>query len=115
MKDIKDIKRAKWKYESKGTTMVLVVVIAIMVHGMETWQINQKWLVLYYDRFSLHKKDGEYMGIPVRNSSNEGCTVNQDCRQVPTVSFLTECIWEKGKGAKRQRHRNMPCPCYFSR
>lgn len=25
-------KRAKWKYESKGTTMVLVVVIAIMVY-----------------------------------------------------------------------------------
>ena len=24
-------KRAKWKYESKGTTMVLIVVIAIMV------------------------------------------------------------------------------------
>ncbi len=25
-------KRAKWKYESKGTTMVLIVVIAIMVY-----------------------------------------------------------------------------------
>ncbi len=25
-------KRAKWKYESKGTTTVLIVVIAIMVY-----------------------------------------------------------------------------------
>ncbi|MGN0364581.1 MAG: hypothetical protein ACI4E5_01410 [Suilimivivens sp.] len=28
----KRYKRAKWKYESKGTTMVLVVVIAIAVY-----------------------------------------------------------------------------------
>ena len=28
----KRYQRAKWKYESKGTTMVLVVVIAIMVY-----------------------------------------------------------------------------------
>jgi len=28
----KRYQRAKWKYESKGTTMVLIVVIAIMVY-----------------------------------------------------------------------------------